>query len=659
MSTPLSVIKRYWQQYFHKPLKGPRATRVLELQPAGDISAPIHCSLEAISLNDYPEWGAHYTALSYTWDGQTPNCEVNCDGKSLLITPNCDAAIRQLRSTTETKILWIDSICIDQQKIDASLAERNTHVALMGEIYKSAAKVVVWLGGENKPVEAAMSKLVEIAKLCVEKIESGADRRVVQQLMRDHTKSISDSVTNQADDPFGPLFECSWFYRMWTIQEVTLAFVDRIVFRCGSLEVKWTTLLMAMDTLKTSQYQWGRWKEATALQRQLFTYLVVRRIPGAREMLDDDKGTYHNDPVPCDIMANTRQKLSGDPKDKVFALYGLFKELDVPFPKPNYSMPVEDVYREATAAVIEYDKNLYVLYHVPSDRRLGELASWVPDWSEAGFEPHDSRYGVLRDRFAASGPAAHTWRFSEDQKALIVRGKIVDTIILKGQPMPSSERFTSLTIGDEVDTPQDEFMQFQHDVSAIFRSWIDISKWADYPTGEPSKEVLQRTLTQDFPRSNAAAAKDNSFSDWYDNMGLDELDLLASGLRRMNFGDKIPHEPSRRYDYLRKFKDQVSEQTISFLAFARNDFHNLAMVSVAMKCFFYTEHEYFGTAPDPLPVSIEAGDKIVIISGLEMPLVIRPVEGGYRLITHVFVHGMMYGEMWPESESELQDIVLL
>jgi hypothetical protein len=174
--------------------------------------------------------------------------------------------------------------------------------------------------------------------------------------------------------------------------------------------------------------------------------------------------------------------------------------------------------------------------------------------------------------------------------------------------------------------------------------------------------VLQRTLTQDSPDANAAALKDNAFHDWYNDMGLDELELLASGLSRFQgteFVAQIPREPALRHEYLRRFKDQISAQTTSYLGFAQNAFNSIAIVRAALKCLFLTENEYFGTAPDPLPVSIEAGDKIVILSGLEMPFVIRPVVGGYRLITHVFVHGMMYGEMWPESEAELDDIVLL
>lgn len=83
-------------------------------------------------------------ALLYTWDGQRLSCEIECDGCVMLITPNCDAAIRNLRSGIEVQVLWIDSIYIDQSEEVG--VERNSQVALMGEIYKSAAKVVIWLG---------------------------------------------------------------------------------------------------------------------------------------------------------------------------------------------------------------------------------------------------------------------------------------------------------------------------------------------------------------------------------------------------------------------------------------------------------------------------------------------------------------------------------
>ena len=92
-----------------------------------------------------------------------PSCEVGCNGDSLLVTANCEAALRELRDPAETTKLWVDSICIDQRR-DA-VAERNIQVALMGEIYKCAKNVVVWLGQSDIPIRRALDLVMEIAML--------------------------------------------------------------------------------------------------------------------------------------------------------------------------------------------------------------------------------------------------------------------------------------------------------------------------------------------------------------------------------------------------------------------------------------------------------------------------------------------------------------
>jgi hypothetical protein len=200
------------ENYRHVPITGPRSIRVIHLEPASDLSAPIQCSLKAVSLNDYPEWHAHYTALSYTWGGQIPSCEVDCGGKSLLVTQNCDAAMRHLRDKQHVRVLWIDAICIDQSK--EATGERNNQVALMGEIYKSAGKVVVWLGESNIRVEKAIEKIMEIATVARRsqtvdnsegmrifkqsgRIQPSNDemksRRAVQNSLREYAESIAAS----------------------------------------------------------------------------------------------------------------------------------------------------------------------------------------------------------------------------------------------------------------------------------------------------------------------------------------------------------------------------------------------------------------------------------------------------------------------------------
>jgi hypothetical protein len=53
-------------------------------------------------------------------------------------------------------------------------------------------------------------------------------------------------------------------------------------------------------------------------------------------------------------------------------------------------------------------------------------------------------------------------------------------------------------------------------------------------------------------------------------------------------------------------------------------------------------------------------DKIaVVVSGLAHPLLLRPVEGGYKVLAHIYLRGIMYGEVWPGNDSILEDLILV
>jgi hypothetical protein len=145
------------QPYLHIPLKGSYSIRVLSLYPAPSHAVPLCCSLAELPLEPAPG----YLALSYSWDAQSPSCLIDCGGSVLGITPNCDSALRQLRHEQEVRKFWVDSICIDQ----TSHKERNQQVALMGEIYKRAEQVVVWLGEGDPRTELAMQQLLEIGQV--------------------------------------------------------------------------------------------------------------------------------------------------------------------------------------------------------------------------------------------------------------------------------------------------------------------------------------------------------------------------------------------------------------------------------------------------------------------------------------------------------------
>lgn len=644
--------------YRHTLLTSAESIRVIYLQPSTDFWSPLSCSLAVLELAQYTErQDAQYTALSYSWDAQTPDREVYCDGNTLLVTANCEAALRRLRLSDTTQQLWIDSICINQNSDTEAIEERNHQVALMGQIYKKAKRVVVWVGEKDEKTQHAINVVRDLGHIPGQ--NDNRDRREVQRQIQERVQSLKSRVTKPADDPITPLFDRSWFHRMWTIQEVTLCAPNKIVLMCGDIELPWLNMIIATDALGNNKYPWSRWNEAMSLQKALTMFLIMHRYPGAKQILDDNPGDLHNSPLAFNILVQAREKKSSDPKDKIFALYSILQELEVPLPAPDYKKSIEEIYREATIAAITYDKSLYMLYYAPSDNRRGDLASWVPDWSDAGWKQADPRYALLRDRFAACGPAESMYRFSPDKKQLIVQGRIVDNIIYRTEPLPPANAVYAQMRDRNINPVV--FYQYIYAAINILRSWVEVSQWCgdQYITGERTLDALQRTLVADEPRNNADALAGGAFQSWYKFITSDDNDIPnqlfannQSGLLggAMSFLgralDGVVPEPQRTFIRLKSSGQAFKFQT-------------LVMPFMEKKCFFYTEKGYFGTMADPLPVSVADGDVVAVVGGLGMPLVLRPFDGGYRLICHAYVHGMMHGEAWPEDGSMLEDIVLL
>lgn len=99
-----------------------------------------------------------YEALSYVW-GKDPFIEINgkfqdykcaalCDGHKLLVSANLERALRNLRLEYDSRIIWVDAICINQEDV----TERSHQVTLMSAVYGRASRVIAWLGGETERI---------------------------------------------------------------------------------------------------------------------------------------------------------------------------------------------------------------------------------------------------------------------------------------------------------------------------------------------------------------------------------------------------------------------------------------------------------------------------------------------------------------------------
>lgn len=100
-----------------------------------------------------------FQAVSYT-RGSNERCHrlAISDGSELAITSNLRVALPFLTATADTQYLWIDQISIDQDNTN----ERNMQVAVMGDIFRAADSVLVWLGEGS----ASTPLLKELVAVC-------------------------------------------------------------------------------------------------------------------------------------------------------------------------------------------------------------------------------------------------------------------------------------------------------------------------------------------------------------------------------------------------------------------------------------------------------------------------------------------------------------
>jgi len=116
-------------------------------------SNDIICELVEVSLDDVPE----YQAISYRWSqfepGTTytsPRLIINGrDSSEFRVGENLYEALKQIRSPNRDAYLWADAICINQEDDK----ERGHQVMQMGDIYKSADEVLIWLGPSSHDIE--------------------------------------------------------------------------------------------------------------------------------------------------------------------------------------------------------------------------------------------------------------------------------------------------------------------------------------------------------------------------------------------------------------------------------------------------------------------------------------------------------------------------
>jgi hypothetical protein len=352
-----------------------REIRLLELHP-GAQGEKISCGLMTISLSD----DVYYEAVSYTWGDPKKLRTINLVGSDRHVTKTLEIALQHLRYRHAVRRLWVDALCINQQNNQ----ERLHQVQLMGFVYQSAGRVLVWLGPlfENSDQAGAFLK---------------AKGEELQAVQRETGTFPVGTFPRDAVKAVYRLMRRPYWHRVWILQEVSLPSDDPLI-GCGYWWLPWSTFrsgtLHIFAYLKIQEIRHGEpvdhieLDKYSALSYTFFHLDRVRAYVAESRAVPNPWGDGQSlleGPGESNFLELLRVGTvlkATDPRDHIYGLLGLANcttQLDIGI-SPDYTKSTSLVFLEAFKATVEIENNLEVLKlrdYLPRS----SLPSWVPDFA--------------------------------------------------------------------------------------------------------------------------------------------------------------------------------------------------------------------------------------------------------------------------------------
>jgi hypothetical protein len=618
--------------------------RLLILIPAVSLSAPLRVLIFHDNVYN-PE--ASYAALSYTWASQLEGNDDNngeleavyVDGQETFLHQNLAKALRSIR-IDKPQCVWADALCIDQSNI----AERNVQVTLMRQIFSKATNVWAWLGPTAKGSDLAMDFLAHLAKHSRE----------------DH---IGGWLGNEGMHPskypdwegLRALMARNWWKRAWIVQEFALA--QNVIFICGDRRLS-ADDLEAADHLIFMEFTPSKNERVTALTRAVD--INPRVLDPARNLMSLRRRLQQGEQLSAlATLQMTRLTNATDPRDHLFAKIGLSGRELIDLCPPDYAAKPEDTWFRFSSEYIKQKKDLYVICLAGMQpRTYHSLPSWLPDWG-----PSKPQY-MLCSLFtgkqwplfdAANGAEAVATISSEKIEPgifLTCKGIVVDTVDgVAGDPW-WADRPTHLRQSRcKKNAYKTQIGAFEALLRTVTDNTNRMGAWGPPP---PEFKPLFAKRWQELRATTAPYEADPNqplpLPFFARASGFERAWRSMRGLK-LDGVELHQHVEAGLVDAQNKASSSASsEEQFDFSAPA--PFHPLWTAlehSAGQACYerfvFTTNQGYIGISSS----TIEPGDKIVILLGCKVPVVLRPLDKGYQLIGESYVDGIMYGELAKEA----------
>jgi hypothetical protein len=619
-------------------------------------------STHKLSAPDCPS----YEALSYVWGSPEPSyqlrcvCETSSDDTStstevsltslstfLDIGPNLRSALLRLRNKAYARIFWIDAICINQENI----TERGQQVGIMGEIYRRAVSVLIWLGEENEETVPALRCLL----LLYSWRDGHMSRRVsIDERFDDERPwSVFYGAVGDMSAKFWNAFENlllrEWFDRGWVFQEAVLA--QELFVAVGRFCFEWEVLVSACKFVESNEDTADARRRIAGVN---FHYRVLDiekvrtgifyirlRINQGEEDLPKSLNTVFSDSIKklslASLLTTRRRSITKDPRDKVYSLLGIRPGLKIKESKhttreearkliPDYGMTVRDLF-SMVARYLFFELGetecFKIFSWVHNTIESNNLPSWVPDWScKLETVPLTSLGGCFNQFDASKNcPSKSVLWFEEN----------ICKIRICGVPLMHIKALGS------------EFTRSQ--IHASFHADEAARMLNDLPQNYPTLNI-----TYEIAYSLAITCKNH-------NSIFGELGSSSKKRKRPQPQPAPPgfweftkscedrHE-ALAPPYGRKLDSFQSDLTSALISGWR--------LPRTHRRFFISEFGFIGLAP----AKAEPGDVVCILFGAKVPYAIRKMGQFWRFIGECFVLGVMEGEAGVNLEEDrIQDFI--
>ncbi|KAM6507199.1 hypothetical protein FALCPG4_018581 [Fusarium falciforme] len=611
------------------PIDADTQIRLITLLPAEDPSEggksmdPIQCTLQVWSLAQAPD----YEALSYTWGQMHRHLPISVLGmdddndgieRSLFATPQLQMALRRLRRATPRR-LWIDQLCINQE----DKQECGAQVQLMGDIYRAAARVVIWIGEDHEGTiitpdykyerETQTQLLADLVQGFNGKSENNDDDATIASRLVDlrfsyHVTTIEERRMRAVID----FLNRPYFRRAWVFQESSLA--KELVVQFGQQEFDFATLKRVFDGINSAA-------RIAALHRVRYSNLAVST--GGYEMMDTIQQTReeqcrlgnaippNQSPLLNKLLSVVRRVDCYQKQDLIFAFLAFQRNEDITATGGMYGKSVEEVWRHAAEKIIQSSGNLDIFAASCGGSTVTGLTlpTWVPCWTNCF--PFGRPIATPMSKFCASRGLPHVWVENDDPTKLTVKGKIIDRV-------------------EGIRGHFDYFQWWAHSVSFFLAFDVlvgSLQRSMYYSRFDPLfgdyRPIKEELLVPDFMTTVLADGALGA------EQPLRKIDKYLDAVRACNkprdlreSGRVLGADEQRLVECYEKLEDLV--------------------LVAEHKCIFITEYFQLGMAARVT----EPGDFVAILHGSQVPCILRKVEetrNEYKLISQCYLHGWMYG----------------